>query len=102
MESFFLSETSKYLFLLFDDDNILHTTLKDHVFTTEGHVFPINSALRFSPSSRELLRDGNLADRKATERPGHRVCPRPKWSLKMTAPLSPEMQQLVAHAVGLS
>lgn len=41
MESFFLSETLKYLFLLFDEDNIIHTRLRDHVFSTEGHWFPL-------------------------------------------------------------
>lgn len=35
MESFFLSETLKYLFLLFDDENVLHTRAKDFVFTTQ-------------------------------------------------------------------
>jgi mannosidase alpha-like ER degradation enhancer 2 len=38
MPSFFLSETLKYLYLLFDEDNVLHTD-DDHswVFTTEAH-----------------------------------------------------------------
>ncbi|KAI8586342.1 glycoside hydrolase [Geranomyces variabilis] len=38
MESFFLSETLKYLYLLFDDDNFVHTLHDNHVFTTEGHL----------------------------------------------------------------
>ena len=38
MPSFFLSETLKYLYLLFDDENILHTDENhDWVFTTEAH-----------------------------------------------------------------
>ena len=42
MESFFLSETLKYLYLIFDDDNFIH---KGHyVFTTEAHYFPMRSA----------------------------------------------------------
>ncbi|KAF9539278.1 alpha mannosidase-like protein [Mortierella hygrophila] len=43
MESFALSETFKYLFLLFDEENILHQELKDSnfVFTTEGHVLAL-------------------------------------------------------------
>jgi hypothetical protein len=36
MPSFFLSETLKYLFLLFDEDHFLHTS-RDHIFTTEAH-----------------------------------------------------------------
>ncbi|KAG0241136.1 alpha mannosidase-like protein [Actinomortierella wolfii] len=40
MESFALSETFKYLFLLFDEENVLHNDFKDtnFVFTTEGHI----------------------------------------------------------------
>ena len=37
MESFWLSETWKYLFLLFDEDNPLHKLDAPWVFTTEGH-----------------------------------------------------------------
>eukprot|EP00535_Pseudo-nitzschia_heimii_P003079 CAMPEP_0197193814 /NCGR_PEP_ID=MMETSP1423-20130617/28030_1 /TAXON_ID=476441 /ORGANISM="Pseudo-nitzschia heimii, Strain UNC1101" /LENGTH=1580 /DNA_ID=CAMNT_0042647111 /DNA_START=174 /DNA_END=4916 /DNA_ORIENTATION=- len=38
MPSYFLSETLKYLYLLFDDKNILHTDDEhDWVFTTEAH-----------------------------------------------------------------
>ena len=35
MESFFLSETIKYLYLLFDDANVLHNKAWNHVFTTQ-------------------------------------------------------------------
>ncbi|XP_040580734.1 ER degradation-enhancing alpha-mannosidase-like protein 1 [Lepeophtheirus salmonis] len=43
-ESFFLSETVKYLYLLFDDANPMHQRpLEDkYLFTTEGHIFPIS------------------------------------------------------------
>jgi len=40
MESFFLGETLKYLFLLFSDDDNLISTEK-YVFNTEAHPFPI-------------------------------------------------------------
>ncbi|KAG7399026.1 Endoplasmic reticulum mannosyl-oligosaccharide 1,2-alpha-mannosidase [Phytophthora boehmeriae] len=39
MESFFISETLKYLFLLFSDNSIL--PLDEIVFNTEAHPFPI-------------------------------------------------------------
>ncbi|KAI7815960.1 glycoside hydrolase, partial [Gamsiella multidivaricata] len=44
MESFALSETIKYLYLLFDEENLLHQELKDSnfVFTTEGHVLRLS------------------------------------------------------------
>ncbi|KAF2668903.1 seven-hairpin glycosidase [Microthyrium microscopicum] len=37
MESFFLGETAKYLYLLFDDTHPLNTLDAPFVFTTEGH-----------------------------------------------------------------
>ncbi len=38
MPSFFLSETLKYLYLIYDENNILHTDKnRDWVFTTEAH-----------------------------------------------------------------
>eukprot|EP00795_Rhopilema_esculentum_P010888 gene10888-19715_t len=39
MESFFLGETLKYLFLLFGDEN--QVSLDDYVFNTEAHPLPI-------------------------------------------------------------
>ncbi|KAJ2082833.1 hypothetical protein H4R24_001291 [Coemansia sp. RSA 988] len=45
MDSFVLSETLKYLYLLFDDNNPLHQLDNNHVFTTEGHVLlPLSTA----------------------------------------------------------
>lgn len=38
MESFWLAETLKYLYLLFDDEDIIPLT--DYVFNTEAHPFP--------------------------------------------------------------
>ena len=46
MESFFLSETLKYLYLLFDEDNVLHTSVKDHILTTQAHVLPLSKRFR--------------------------------------------------------
>ncbi|XP_053208981.1 ER degradation-enhancing alpha-mannosidase-like protein 1 [Panonychus citri] len=41
MESFFLSETCKYLYLLFDTDNPLNRDAAKFIFSTEGHIFPV-------------------------------------------------------------
>ncbi len=41
MESFFLSETLKYLYLLFDTDNFVHRG--NYVFNTEAHIFPVRA-----------------------------------------------------------
>jgi hypothetical protein len=52
MESFFLSETLKYLYLIFDDTNFIHDG--NYVFTTEGHPFKVSRLTRggsdFAPS----------------------------------------------------
>lgn len=49
MESFFLSETCKYLYLLFDVDNPINKHFAKYVFTTEGHILPIIRLLREAP-----------------------------------------------------
>ncbi|XP_054751579.1 ER degradation-enhancing alpha-mannosidase-like protein 1 [Lytechinus pictus] len=46
MESFFLSETCKYLYLLFDRDNYINRAASRYIFNTEGHVLPIKSQYR--------------------------------------------------------
>ncbi|KAH9373428.1 ER degradation-enhancing alpha-mannosidase-like protein 1 [Haemaphysalis longicornis] len=51
MESFFLSETCKYLYLLFDVDNPINKHFAKYVFTTEGHILPIIRLLRSTPPS---------------------------------------------------
>lgn len=45
MESFFLGETTKYLYLLYDDDHPLNSLDAAYVFTTEGHplIIPKNA-----------------------------------------------------------
>ncbi|KAJ1641701.1 hypothetical protein LPJ64_006364, partial [Coemansia asiatica] len=52
MESFVLSETFKYLYLLFDEENPLHRIHNNFVFTTEGHVLLPLSPLYASDGSR--------------------------------------------------
>lgn len=42
MDSFFLAEMFKYLFLLFADDEDLLFDVEDYVFTTEAHFLPLS------------------------------------------------------------
>ncbi|KAI0321883.1 alpha-mannosidase [Amylostereum chailletii] len=58
MESFVLSETLKYLYLLFDEENPLHSDDSNWVLTTEGHILRLDSSLIKPPSSvvRQLRR----------------------------------------------
>ncbi|XP_065909558.1 ER degradation-enhancing alpha-mannosidase-like protein 1 isoform X2 [Dysidea avara] len=46
MESFFLSETSKYLYLLFDKENIVNKRASQYLFTTEGHIIKLDPIFR--------------------------------------------------------
>ena len=43
MESFVLSETLKYLYLLFDEANEFSKLDSNFIFTTEGHILMLNS-----------------------------------------------------------
>ena len=45
MESFFLAETLKYLYLLFDDSQPPVLPLDEYVFNTEAHALPIQVRL---------------------------------------------------------
>lgn len=62
MESFFLAETCKYLYLLFDEHNFVHSRLAHEItcpswsctvseltytFNTEGHLFPLRPEFAF-------------------------------------------------------
>lgn len=46
-ESFFLSETVKYLYLLFDFSNPINVNDMNYVFSTEGHILPLTDHLAF-------------------------------------------------------
>ncbi|KMS98768.1 hypothetical protein BVRB_3g068450 [Beta vulgaris subsp. vulgaris] len=87
MESFFLSETVKYLWLLFDlavgPDNLVESGPYEYIFSTEGHLLPAtpqislvrehcsylgaycmshNSSLRQEPRSPEIYRKSEEAN----------------------------------------
>lgn len=42
MDSFFLAEMFKYLFLLFAEEDDLPFDIEDYVFTTEAHLLPLS------------------------------------------------------------
>ncbi|XP_011137211.1 ER degradation-enhancing alpha-mannosidase-like protein 3 isoform X1 [Harpegnathos saltator] len=58
MDSFVLSETFKYLFLLFTEPGELFLDLDEFIFTTEGHLLPLTLAsIRTNISSQDFERD---------------------------------------------
>ncbi|KAM0979609.1 hypothetical protein ACFX13_015725 [Malus domestica] len=74
--SFFLAETCKYLFLLFDDSFLVE---QNYIFTTEGHPLPVLSSWHdrlpetYIQSNRTSLKAGNQARR--TSAMSMQVCP---------------------------
>lgn len=50
MDSFFISETLKYLYLLFDEDNFANKG--NYIFNTEGHFFPVTPAVQKAEEER--------------------------------------------------
>jgi ER degradation enhancer, mannosidase alpha-like 1 len=62
MESFVLSETLKYLYLLFDEHNSLATSDSNIIFTTEGHILTLNSThIRLMSPTRRSSRQVGMA-----------------------------------------
>lgn len=56
MESFFLSETLKYLYLLFDEGHPINNKEQERlIFSTEGHIFPITAMFRPAASLKSPL-----------------------------------------------
>ena len=45
MDSFFLAETFKYLYLLFVEDEDILVNVDDYVFTTEAHLLPLSLSI---------------------------------------------------------
>ena len=72
MESFFLGETTKYLFLLFDHDHPLNSMDAPFVFTTEGHPLIVPRLLRGRTSRKAQSSD---------QAPNHEVCSLPPASI---------------------
>jgi ER degradation enhancer, mannosidase alpha-like 2 len=59
MPSFFLSETCKYLFLLFDEENFIHTQ-REYIFTTEAHPIDPVQLSNFCPFHLDQTADLSL------------------------------------------
>lgn len=100
MESFFLSETCKYLFLLFDEDNPLHKSENKYIFTTEGHVVPIDKRFRENVWKDEVV----VANKEKPEvRPANTSinCNRIPDERRYALPLKSVYMRQIDHMVGL-
>jgi hypothetical protein len=65
MDSFFLSEVCKYLYLLFDPDNFV--TKENFIFTTEGHFFPMQYGYLNTSQSKQPVTERCKMARKKIE-----------------------------------
>nr|XP_057929518.1 ER degradation-enhancing alpha-mannosidase-like protein 1 [Doryrhamphus excisus] len=106
MESFFLSETCKYLFLLFDEDNPLHKWSSKYIFTTEGHLMPVDKRFR----EKGWRGGGSYENEKAPvemqteqEPPARNTsnCIRIPEARRYTLPLKSVYMRQIDHMVGL-
>uniref|UniRef100_A0A673GXE0 alpha-1,2-Mannosidase n=1 Tax=Sinocyclocheilus rhinocerous TaxID=307959 RepID=A0A673GXE0_9TELE len=60
MDSFFLAEMFKYLFLLFAEEDDLPFNVEDYVFTTEAHLLPLSLSTASNSQAPPLLDDSNF------------------------------------------
>ena len=74
MESFFLGETTKYLFLLFDPENSLNKLDAPFVFSTEGHPLIVPREVTNTPAETRSAEDQQRPKRRKLN---SATCPRP-------------------------
>lgn len=94
MESFFLGETAKYLFLTFDPTHPLNTWDAPYVFTTEGHPLIIPKRLRpakYVPQHEPVIQ----------QQPALGVCPLPPMHLPFSISATAARSD-VFHAASLA
>ncbi|XP_071490428.1 ER degradation-enhancing alpha-mannosidase-like protein 1 [Diadema antillarum] len=99
MESFFLSETCKYLYLLFDKDNHINKAAARYIFNTEGHVLPVANEYRAKTwwhyNDQRCLVQNNCGKAKEQNKTGCLSLP------KHTLPLDTSYLDQIDHMVGL-
>lgn len=62
MDSFFLAEMFKYLYLLFTEKSELPIDMDDYIFTTEAHLLPVSlSTTRRPHQSRSSSSSGSIS-----------------------------------------
>uniref|UniRef100_A0A8C9S7D2 alpha-1,2-Mannosidase n=1 Tax=Scleropages formosus TaxID=113540 RepID=A0A8C9S7D2_SCLFO len=102
MESFFLSETCKYLYLLFDEDNPLHKSESKYIFTTEGHVVPIDKRFRENVPLKWICEKGPHTANRLSSNELKRTCDRIPDERRYALPLKSVYMRQIDHMVGLS
>ncbi|KAK3683040.1 hypothetical protein LTR37_020622 [Vermiconidia calcicola] len=99
MESFFLGETAKYLFLLFQPDHPLNTMDGNFVFSTEGHPLVIPKSVRKNATgARKPKKEEEKKEKEASTQP---TCPIPPSPLPLTLSNTANRHDLF-HAAALA
>ncbi|KAM3915620.1 ER degradation-enhancing alpha-mannosidase-like protein 1 [Leptodactylus fuscus] len=108
MESFFLSETCKYLFLLFDEENPVHRTGSKFLFTTEGHLIPLDPRFRnnawkdiFTPEQKAQVSPEKLSQTKLRAANASTNCYRVPAERRYSLPLKSVYMRQIDQMVGL-
>jgi hypothetical protein len=91
MPSYFLAETCKYLYLIFDPQNIVNTG--NYIFTTEGHMLPVNRQLQ--SRFQQWFRDEQLAPREFN--PVAYTCTTPQPVSKDWNSFSTSFEKIITH-----
>ncbi|XP_068109212.1 ER degradation-enhancing alpha-mannosidase-like protein 1 [Hyperolius riggenbachi] len=109
MESFFLSETCKYLYLLFDEENPVHSSGNKYLFTTEGHLIPLDLRFRnkawkdifLSPKSKEQTDSQKLSQTKVRAANTSTNCYRVPEERRYSLPLKSVYMRQIDQMVGI-
>ena len=62
MDSFFLAETFKYLYLLFSEPDEVAIPMDEYIFTTEAHLLPLTLSKMKLPNITSEEEDGDTVE----------------------------------------
>uniref|UniRef100_A0A669BWW1 alpha-1,2-Mannosidase n=1 Tax=Oreochromis niloticus TaxID=8128 RepID=A0A669BWW1_ORENI len=100
-----LVESTYLLYQLFDEDNPLHKSDNKYIFTTEGHVVPIDKRFREKQWNDDFpCEEGALAESEPVNQPAPRNisnCNRIPEERRYTLPLKSVYMRQIDHMVGL-
>ncbi|PVD24290.1 hypothetical protein C0Q70_14761 [Pomacea canaliculata] len=102
MESFFLSETCKYLYLLFDKDNHVNKAFSRYLFTTEGHLLPIGRRWRHKPWEEVGSKPVKAAASVVDVRVNISICDTVSSDSRYLLPMKSKYMAQMENAVGLN
>lgn len=101
MESFFLGETTKYLFLLFDPQHPLNQLDAPFVFSTEGHPLVLPRSVKQSQQPRPRSTTAPTPEPPIGDLEDTEVCPLPPAPLPFTISATAARQDIF-HAANLA